>query len=150
MPVLRESEHTTLMISLIINLLLAVSCLQTLACAVIDKFQKDFDSPNSKLSVIISLCVSVSSPADFNRAIILRGFHLKFLCAKFGHTNRLMQFVFESLQRSAMTHDGHPSSKLSSCALPGRFQSSLLGPLHATPIKTPVVPSRACDLHCES
>ena len=47
MPFSHESEHTKLMILLIINLPLAVSYLQPLSCVVIDKSQCDLNSSNS-------------------------------------------------------------------------------------------------------
>ena len=50
MPILHESEHTKLMTSLIINLLLALAVFdwQSLSCEVIDKSQGDLNSSNGK------------------------------------------------------------------------------------------------------
>ena len=47
MPFLDESEHTKLMTSMIVNLLLAVLYLQSLSCEVINKSQEDLNSSNS-------------------------------------------------------------------------------------------------------
>ena len=48
MPILHESEHTKLISSLIINLLLVVCYRQSLSCELIDKSQVDLNSSNNK------------------------------------------------------------------------------------------------------
>ena len=72
MPILHESKHTKLMTSLMMNLLLAVFCRQSLSCEVIDESQGDLNSSNRNY---FPFC------PRWPISIIFQSFRLDLLCA---------------------------------------------------------------------
>ena len=84
-PFSYESEHTKLMTSLIINLLLAVFYLQSLSCEVIDKSQSDLNSSNSKYFPLCLPCLWIPGR-----------FQLLYYCSKLPLTWKQLSFPWLS------------------------------------------------------